>query len=106
MVSASCVVYWLLLLLLLLVLARRRMAETCPGPKKSERESWLCLSGVSCALLPSCSFDHENTHLHPRNHGSVGHFGNTGSGGFDSFVQIQNPASHPQCLQTVSMECH
>lgn len=109
MVSASCVVCWLLILLslLLLVLAQGREWQKHILVLRSQKEkAGSVLSGVSCALFPSCSFDHENAHLHPRNHDSVGHFGNTGSGGFDSFVQIQNPASHPQCLQTVAMECH
>lgn len=103
-----CVCCLLLLLsLLLLVLAQGR--EWCRHiqVRRSQKEKVGSVSSsVPHSLLPSCSFDHENIHLHPRNHGSMGHFGNTGSGGFDGFVQIQNPSSRPQCRQTFSVECH
>lgn len=75
--------------------------KTHPGPKQSKREkAGSILSSISHSLMPSYSF----AHLNPRNHGSMGHFAKTGSGGFDGFAQIQNPAGQPQCLQTVSSQ--
>lgn len=109
MISASCVVCCLLILLSLLLLVLAQGREWCRHIQvlRSQKEKVGSVSSsIPLFLLPSCSFDHENIHLHPRNHGSMGHFGNTGSGGFGGFVQIQNPSSWPQCLQTFSMECH
>lgn len=92
---------------ILLVLAQGRECWRHIQVLRSQKQKVGSVSpSVPRSLLPSCSFDHKNIHLHPRNHGSMGHFGNTGSGGFDGFVQIQNPSSRPQCLQTFSVERH
>lgn len=74
MISASCVVCCLLILLSLLLLVLAQGREWCRHiqVRRSQKEKVGSVSSsVPHSLLPSCSFDHENIHLHPRNHGSM-----------------------------------
>lgn len=66
-----------------------------------KRESWLCFIWCFLFSFASILFWSQKCPPDPGNHGFVGHFGNTGSGGFNGSAQIQNPVCQPQCFQTI-----